>query len=238
MERLPASSLATRVAAFPSSSPLAVSVSEALASVPLELPAELADALRSYRVPAVVEGACSSPDRLQEAPFQLLDALASCRRAAGGEAATLRRLAALRGVCERLAAVCDAQWAGVYLRVRMPGASDDALLKLAYVGAPSRALFPLTHEFAAHSNNSTVGLSGDAVVIADVQALPSDSPYYRCDGRVRSELCAPIRCPHTGAALGIVDVEAFAPGTFTADRVDTVLHCCAQLALLLPTFTE
>ena len=32
----------------------------------------------------------------------------------------------------------------------------------AYVGAPSRAEFPLTEEFARTSNNSTVGLSGKA----------------------------------------------------------------------------
>ena len=238
MERLPAASLAARVAAFSPTSPLVVSVTEALACVPFKLSAELADSLRAYRVPAVVEGACSSPDRLQEAPFELLKALASCGCAAGGEEATLHRLAVLRHVCERLAEVCEAQWAGVYLRVRLPGSDVEALLKLAYIGAPSRALFPLTEEFAAHSNNSTVGLSGDAVVISDVQAMPADSPYYQCDGKVRSELCAPITCPNTGRVLGIVDVEAFEPGTFTPERVTAVLHCCAHLSLLLPSFSD
>jgi putative methionine-R-sulfoxide reductase with GAF domain len=224
MERLSSADIASRVA---SSQLLLLDIAAIAAAVPLHLSAADASSLGQYRVPEVRDGACSAPDRLQAEPFNIQAAL----EAAGGSCGlpVLRRLYALRGVCARLAAACDAQWAGVYLRTRPAGSDEEALLKLAYVGAPSRALFPLTPQFAALSNNSTVGLTGEAVVIADVQALPSDSPYYSCDGRVRSEICAPI-CDCFGNVLGVVDVEAFAPGTFTPERVDLVLHCCAQLA--------
>jgi len=220
MLRLTSADIASRVAAFAGTP---VDVVAAAASVPALAPDEAAS-LSAYLVPEQAEGACAAPGRLQADPFNVLAAL----QAAGGEGG-VRRLAALRTVCAELARLCDAQWAGVYLRVRPPGCEDEALMKLAYVGAPSRALFPLTPEFAAHSNNSTVGLSGEAVVIRDVRALPPDSPYYTCDGRVRSELCAPI-CDGFGRVLGIVDVEAFEPDVFTPERVDAVLHCCAQLA--------
>ena len=38
-------------------------------------------------------------------------------------------------------------------------------MKEAYVGEPSRAFFPLTPEFAAGSNNSTVAMTSTAIII-------------------------------------------------------------------------
>ena len=67
------------------------------------------------------------------------------------------------------------------------------LVKLSYFGAPSRAEFPLTDEFAAISNNSTVGLSGKARIINDVPAyLTKGGEYYTCDPKVLAEACIPL----------------------------------------------
>ena len=52
----------------------------------------------------------------------------------------------------------------------MNAAGIPVLVKLAYVGRPSRAEFPLTKEFAEKSTNSTVGLTGRATVIASLIA--------------------------------------------------------------------
>jgi len=63
------------------------------------------------------------------------------------------------------------------------------LVKEAYVGEPSRAEFPLTESFAERSNNSSVGLSGEAVLVEDV--AEHDGPYYECDDSVRSGSAVP-----------------------------------------------
>jgi hypothetical protein len=59
-------------------------------------------------------------------------------------------------------------WFGVYQKRKSTDARSH-LLKLSYFGAPSRALFPLTPEFAAHSNNSSVGITGRARIISSVE---------------------------------------------------------------------
>ena len=200
--------------------------------------------LQAYRVPFTsTDGGCGLPGKLRPEPYPLLDELCAARAALVGangaaewRACELRRLAQLRAVCAAVAAATAADWVGVYqVAAPAPGAgawggSEDApsLQKLAYVGAPSRALFPLTPAFAAGSNNSTVGLSGDTVVIHDTAGLPVDAPYYVCDGKVRSEVCTPIWGPE-GALLGIMDAEAFAPHCFSAQRLAIILSACKQL---------
>lgn len=47
----------------------------------------------------------------------------------------------------------------------------EYLAKEAYVGSESRALFPLTEEFATQSSNSLVGLRGEAKVIEVILSL-------------------------------------------------------------------
>jgi len=187
------------------------------------------DALLSYRVPkAAPDGGCSLPDVLEDAPVRLPELLAGAAAAGappgapalepgGGGAA---RLGALRAACAALAATAGVEWVGVYERVALrdgapgaPAGAGDALVKVAYVGAPSRAVFPLTPAFARGSNNSLVGLSGDAVVVSDTRALGADDAYYACDGRVRSEFCLPV-ADARGAVVGIVDAEAWRPRAF------------------------
>jgi hypothetical protein len=60
----------------------------------------------------------------------------------------------------------------------MPEGKDRPrrLMKLAYTGAPSRAYFPLTEEFAKSSNNSTVAMTGNTGIIQDVTKLADDVP--------------------------------------------------------------
>lgn len=212
----------------------------ALAAAADALPLDAA-IVESYRTPPVsADGGCSIAGKLVAEPFSIADELVVLGEGAGtldARGAVLRRLWALRHVCAALAAATGAEWVGIYERVPPSarsvarGGSDAApcLLKLAYVGAPSRAYFPLTPEFARGSNNATVGLSGDAVVYHDVRALPRDAPYYVCDGAVRAEVCAPI-VDARGDVIGILDAEAFTPNAFLPPAaLAAVLSVCAQL---------
>lgn len=198
-------------------------------------------ALLTYRVPFVTEdGTCSMPDKLQAEPHSTMAALSAatlldgrpalCHVVEGGDARAVEavRVRSLRALCRALAEGTGSQWVGVYERMRLAGDRHDTLVKLQYIGAPSRPYFPLTPAFASHSNNSTVGLSGAAVLIADTRAMEADTPYYTCDGRVRAELCAPITNA-AGQVVGIIDAEAFKPHTYTPAAVALILDVCAQL---------
>jgi L-methionine (R)-S-oxide reductase len=239
--------LATLAAERPSAAnpvDLAALVAAAPAAVAAASPADLL-ALTRYRVPRVTEdGTCSRPDDLLPEPFDLLAALHGATAAAVGDgspatAAVLARQWVLARAMRTLADATGADWVGVYRAVPTPGGppGQRALAKEAYVGAPSRALFPLTPSFAEHSNNSTVGLSGSAILIGDTRRLDDATPYYVCDAKVRSELCVPIFAPGGLAAatagtpevIGIIDAEAFAPGHFTPARRDAVLAVAAAL---------
>jgi putative methionine-R-sulfoxide reductase with GAF domain len=104
------------------------------------------------------------------------------------------------------------------------------LVKLSYVGRPSRAEFPLTHEFAEKSTNSTVGLTGRATVIEDVSRhVEAGGGFYVCDDGVQSEACVPI-LDEAREVAGIVDVEAKPKGFFGADRLAVI----AAFALVTP----
>jgi len=70
---------------------------------------------------------------------------------------------------------CD--WLGIY-RTTDCSNGTQSLLKLSYIGAASRALFPLTEAFAAGSNNSTCAMTRRAKVVRDTLALKADEPYY------------------------------------------------------------
>src|SRR6185369_384768 len=98
-------------------------------------------------------------------------------------------------------------------------AGDAVLVKVAYVGRPSRAEFPLTREFAARSTNSTVGLTGHATVIDDVSKhVEAGGGFYVCDDGVQSEACVPI-LDESRQVIGIVDAEAKPKGFFGAERL-------------------
>ncbi|OZB35342.1 MAG: histidine kinase [Alishewanella sp. 34-51-39] len=107
-------------------------------------------------------------------------------------------------------------------------------VKLSYFGAPSRAEFPLTAEFAAISNNSTVGLSGKARVINSVASyLQQGGEYYTCDPKVQAEACLPLYA-QSGRILGIVDAEDFQPEVFNPQALALLVAVCLTIPDYLP----
>jgi L-methionine (R)-S-oxide reductase len=201
------------------------------ARAPLPSP-PLEPAVEVYEIPPISkDGSCSLKGATR--PFNVLDELVALGE---DSASARRRLASLNAVCRALAKTTGAEWLGVYAKVPASARAtawggseaEPNLLKLAYVGAPSRPYFPLTQEFAAHSNNSTVARSGHACIIEDVQHLPDSSPYYVCDGKVRSEMCVPI---YSGSeVIGLLDAESFTPGLFTSPDVRAAIFgACEDL---------
>lgn len=195
------------------------------------------EALWTYPVPAErLDGTCGSGEDLAAMPHNLGSALGVEAAAAGDWEAVKghresRRLATLREVCERLAeSTGGTDWVGVYRVVPHGRAGQTALMKEAYRGEPSRAFFPLTASFAKGSNNSTVAMERVVTVIHDT-AAGDDGPYYVCDGKVRSEFCAPI-VAGSGEVIGIIDAEAWRPNHFTKERTRTFLQACVELGRL------
>ncbi len=174
-----------------------------------------------YQVPELGEGgACSLFGHLAAEPYDLAATL-------GGETAdNLLLLQRMTAVVEYYQQHSRSDWFGVYQR-RFNLAAEDVLVKLAYFGAPSRPEFPLTTEFAAISNNSSVALSGQARLISQVASyVAAGGEYYTCDPKVQAEACLPLYA-ESGEVIGIVDAEAF-----SAD-----LYVGTELALLVAVVT-
>jgi L-methionine (R)-S-oxide reductase len=182
------------------------------------------ESLYTYRVPMLTEdGTCSVVDQLAPVPYDLGAILG------GRSERVTRRLALLERLVERVQETTGADWVGVYQK-RTNSAGIPVLVKLSYIGRPSRAEFPLTHEFAEKSTNSTVGLTGRATVIEDVSRhVEAGGGFYVCDDGVQSEACVPI-LDDAREVAGIVDVEAKPKGFFGADRLSVI----AALALVTP----
>jgi putative methionine-R-sulfoxide reductase with GAF domain len=180
--------------------------------------------LYSYSVPMLTEdGSCSIVDQLAPVPYDLAAILG------GRSDQTTRRLALLERLVERVQETTGSDWVGVYQK-RVNPAGIPVLVKLAYVGLPSRAEFPLTREFAERSTNSTVGLTGRATVIEDVSKhVEAGGGFYVCDEGIQSEACVPI-LDDARQVIGIIDAEAKPRGFFGAER----LAVLAALALAAP----
>ena len=186
------------------------------------------DSLYTYPVPMMTEdGACSVVDQMAPVPYDLSGIL-------GGRGdQTTRRLALLERLVERAQETSGADWVGIYQK-RTNAAGEPVLVKLAYVGRPSRAEFPLTAEFAARSTNSTVGLTGRANVIDDVSKhVESGGGFYVCDVGVQSEACVPI-LDAARQVVGIVDAEAKPRGFFGAERLAIVAALAIVATAVLP----
>lgn len=183
------------------------------------------DSLYCYTVPMLSEdGSCSLIDEMAPVPYDLTGILG------GRNDVTSRRLALLERLVERAQEVTGANWLGIYQR-RIGVSGMPVLVKLSYIGRPSRAEFPLTPDFARGSTNSTVGLSGRAMAIGDVSKhVETGGGFYICDPKVKSEACLPI-LGEAGDVLGIVDAESEAKAFFGEERLASL----AALALVLPT---
>ena len=180
--------------------------------------------LYSYSVPMMTEdGTCSVVDELAPVPYDLATVLG------GRSEQTTRRLALMERLVERVQETTGADWVGIYQR-RVNPAGMPVLVKVAYVGRPSRAEFPLTTEFAQRSTNSTVGLTGHATVIDDVgKHVEAGGGFYVCDDGVQSEACLPI-LDSDRQVIGIVDAEAKPKAFFGPERLAVV----AALAVVAP----
>lgn len=179
--------------------------------------------LYRYRVPKLTpDGSCSLGTELEDKPHDLSQTYKINPR----NSVWLWRLNQL---VSTLQAKTRVDWLGIYKKVRKEN-GDEILLKLAYYGAPSRAEFPLTKEFAAHSNNSTIGLTGKAILVQDVAEY--NGPYYKCDGRVKSEFCCPI-LNIEGDVIGIVDAESFLENFFDNVKIIQITKVCSVLGSYL-----
>jgi L-methionine (R)-S-oxide reductase len=184
--------------------------------------------LYTYRVPMLTEdGACSIVDELAPVPYDLGAILG------GRSEQTTRRLALLERLVERAQETTGADWLGIYQK-RVNSAGVPVLVKVSYVGRPSRAEFPLTHEFAEKSTNSTVGLTGRATVIEDVSRhVEAGGGFYVCDDGVQSEACVPI-LDDARQVVGIVDAEAKPRGFFGAERLAVLAALALVTSAVMP----
>jgi putative methionine-R-sulfoxide reductase with GAF domain len=184
--------------------------------------------LYAYPVPMLTEdGTCSIVDHLAPVPYDLAPILG------GRSEQATRRLALLERLVERAQETTGSDWVGVYQR-RANSAGVPVLVKLAYVGRPSRAEFPLTREFAEKSTNSTVGLTGRATVIDDVgKHVEAGGGFYVCDDGIQAEACVPI-IDDAREVAGIVDAEAKQRGFYGAERLSVIAALGIVAAAVLP----
>ena len=184
--------------------------------------------LYTYQVPMLTEdGTCSIVDELAPVPYDLTAILG------GRSEQTTRRLALLERLVERAQETTGAEWVGIYQK-RVNAAGVPVLVKLSYVGRPSRAEFPLTNEFAERSTNSTVGLTGRSTVIEDVSKhVEAGGGFYICDDGVQSEACVPI-LDESRQVIGIVDAEAKPRGFFGAERLAVVAALAMVASAVMP----
>jgi L-methionine (R)-S-oxide reductase len=184
--------------------------------------------LYRYAVPMLSEdGTCSLVNEMAPVPYDLAAILG------GRSEQTTRRLTLLERLVERVQETTGADWIGVYQR-RPNASAVPVLVKLAYVGRPSRAEFPLTREFAERSTNATVGLTGHATVIDDVgKHVEAGGGFYVCDEGVQSEACVPI-LGTSRDVLGIIDAEAKPKGFFGIERLAVIAALAIVSAPILP----
>jgi len=180
-----------------------------------------------YQVPELGEGgACSLFGQLAAEPYDLELTL-------GGKTeinqTLLRQVTALVDFYRQHS---SSDWFGIYQQ-RQNREGQSVLVKLAYYGAASRPEFPLTPEFAAMSNNSSVGMSGKGRVINSVGKYRSaGGEYYTCDPKVNAEACLPI-LDSEGRVLGIVDSETFLENTYTGSELALLVAVVMQLSTVL-----
>lgn len=170
-----------------------------------------------YDIPRLSpDGSCSILEEKSDIPYNLattfgLNFVASVLKK---HPQTLR-LWRLHQIVEQLYSFTKVNWLGVYRKTQNEN-NETVLVKESYLGSLSRPEFPLSQRFAKHSNNSTVGLTGKAVLIQDVTKYPES--YYNCDGKVNSEFCVPI-IDQEHAIIGIIDAESFITNYFSNDII-------------------
>lgn len=181
-----------------------------------------------YQVPELGEGgACSLFGELAAEPYDLAPILG------GDTAANHFALTKLTQITQFYQQQAGVAWFGIY-QARNNPEGHPVLVKLSYFGEPSRAEFPLTPAFAAISNNSSVGLSGQARVINHVASyLQQGGEYYTCDPKVQAEACLPLFA-QSGRIIGIVDAEDFQQDVFSHQALALLVAVCLTIPDYLP----
>lgn len=180
--------------------------------------------LFSYQVPELTADGCGRMDgTLAPEPYDLKKVFGYPPVASNGDLRgkkETRQLFILDSVVERVIDDVGVNWLGFYQR-RKGLCGKEALVKLAYRGMESRAEFPLTREFAQKSNNATVGMTGQGVVINDIERYlwEEGGPYYQCDGRTHSEVCLPVFSPSGEDVIGIIDAESYERNKFSEAEI-------------------
>jgi len=178
-----------------------------------------------YQIPELGEGgACSLFGHLQDEPFLLTDYLIK-------DQTTSTQLEKLQSIVDYIVSQTNIDWFGIYQATSTE--QGPQLLKLAYYGAPSRPLFPLTEAFAQTSNNVQVGMTGKGRVINDVPAyLEQGGEYYTCDPKVKAETCIPL-FDDKHQCVGIVDGEAFTVNFFDQSKLALLIAACIRIPQFL-----
>ncbi len=150
-------------------------------------------------------------------------------------------------IMERAQREIGSGWIGIYLVFTLQS-GERVAVKLASCGKKTAMVFPTDAAFAAQSNNTTVLLTGRAVVIEDKSTW--EGPDYVCDPEVLAEVDLPVD-PIEGEkpgeiemvdgralikATGNVDAEDPTPGFYTPDRVVQLAWICYQLPRREPQF--
>ena len=203
-------------------------VEQALAELDAFLNSEqgTANAVWSYLIPELGEGgSCSLFGQLQDAPFELESYINNNQ-----ENNVL--LEKLNAIVQFVVDKTQVDWFGIYANTLTP--EGEQLLKLAYHGAPSRPLFPLTEDFAKISNNVQVALSSKGRVVNDVaEYVAQGGEYYTCDPKVQSEACLPM-FDNISGCTGIIDAEAFTTGIFDEQVLAVLVAACIRIPQYLP----
>ncbi|MBQ4833035.1 GAF domain-containing protein [Pseudoalteromonas sp. MMG010] len=179
------------------------------------------EAVWQYQIPELGEGgACSLFGYLQDEPFKLSDHI-------NKNDDSEEKIAALQNIVNYVKQQTGVDWYGIYQAVDTN--EGKQLLKLAYHGAPSRPLFPLTEAFAQGSNNVQVALSKHGRIINNVATyLAQGGEYYTCDPKVQSEACIPL-FNSKNECIGIIDAEAFSSDFFNDQTLALLIACCIKI---------
>jgi L-methionine (R)-S-oxide reductase len=195
-----------------------------------------------FKVPRLnAEGTCSNLHDLSDRPFNLaVDAYGVTSEAlpmllTEASHPLVTRSSHLNRAVNLLYSLTTADWIGIYRAIDADG--ELGLLKEAYLGEPSRAVFPLTEAFSVKSTNSWVGLNGEIRHIPNTRQREEGVSYYECSGSVQSELCLPIIKAFPIASsdggegagvawrvIGIIDLESWKPNHFTPQMIRDVLE--------------
>ncbi len=190
-----------------------------------------------YKVPTVSsDGTCSNVSFMAKRPFNIasdgykiadVDVSSdnslterSCERLQS-HPMTLR-LFKLNRIVDRLYDMTGAEWIGIYRLIATQDAVSASwgpcLMKEAYKGEPSRALFPISESFASKSTNSWVGLNGSCRIIANTRKREEGVSYY-----------GTIRGGYQYDVVGIIDLESWKVDHFDAKKVLNVLKVAMDL---------